>query len=1075
MSFGFSVGDFIALGSLIADIASSLREAGGSKSEYQEILRELEGLEHALSHLDKLQSGDACSTSIASIKYAALSCRRPLEQFLNKIKKYDSALGVWSKAGTIRSAADKLKWAYTQKDETRKLQIYLNIHVGTINILLAEHGLERMDIASERSERDQLQIRDRLENTQKVIERIHSSAQAQAQAVAVANSMLGKLFQTVSGEVITSLKSLAGIVSKVCISTQQIYKVVLEIKSAIDPGDMRWTYFQAPLIVEDALGFKFPVPSEYDYGLLDTIIKHRFLEGPGSLDVNLGNYELFYARDSSQVISAQVRLLPGTSITMAILVGRTGLSDQECPMSRCKSNRTTAAPGGGQICCECKVFFDKSSKKRRIFQDLSDSISQHSNKVRPGKRKSDFNHDARKRLKTSSGEVNVHSFKNVRWTVEYVPLKDVVGDQVVVTALADLFHAREFNRASSFFNTSDFLRVCTAKEEEIDLDRDVVYCQKTVRHINESADKGCNWCKCIQKAYMLDHATIEGFIDPDDGCTISLSRDSLYEPTPTGHNSYRLSLRHRNLASDSACRHLFAFTSHSTITASLVTARPRQAILDTPAAVQEMRTWLAECRLHDCCPLDNDVVLPTRVIEISPAASPDSPRILVTNGCQGQYAALSYCWGKRPYGHLQNSNLDKYTSRLDVLALPQTLREAIKVVKDLGIPYLWIDALCIIQDSDTDKQHEMATMQWIYKNALITIVVARSNDVTNGFLQPCHQLWTAYTIPFRVSSNLFGTVSFSAMEEIHHEESLEPINDRGWTLQEQILSTRSLYFASHTLQWRCSRGVQNLGGSLHLTRWLEKSIQDMKYGALYPFQSNLECWAEIVQNYSRRSMALLSDKLNGIAAVAQDFAPMLGPHYYAGIWGKSLLSQLLWSSYTNPPQPLAYRAPSWSWASRDGGVHMNIVASRLAEIDIEICSIVRVSMNLRVNTSPFGEIFSASIELRGQLRRACLQRSPQESIHDKMVLRLAWVDEGERASKDQRTLLTTEGFHLDNYDGLDLPTEVWGMPLMTNRDGIVSGLLLVPTVEDSYKRVGIFSNITLPLFDQLHEVEITIV
>lgn len=215
MSFGFSVGDFIAVGSLVTDIVSSLREASGSKSEYQEILRELEGLKHALSYLDKLQSVDACSTSIDSIKYAALSCRRPLEQFLNKIKKYDNALGVWSKAGTIRSAADKLKWAYTQKDEIRKLQTYLNVHVGTINILLAEHGLERMDVASERNERDQLQVRDRLEDTRKVIDQINNSAQAQAQAVAVANSMLGKLFQMVSGDVISSLKSLAGMVSKV--------------------------------------------------------------------------------------------------------------------------------------------------------------------------------------------------------------------------------------------------------------------------------------------------------------------------------------------------------------------------------------------------------------------------------------------------------------------------------------------------------------------------------------------------------------------------------------------------------------------------------------------------------------------------------------------------------------------------------------------------------------------------------------------------------------------------------------------------------------------------------------------
>ncbi len=58
----------------------------------------------------------------------------------------------------IKSTGDKLKWACTQRDEIRKLQIYLNVHVGKVNILLAEHGLERMDIASQQRERDQVQV-----------------------------------------------------------------------------------------------------------------------------------------------------------------------------------------------------------------------------------------------------------------------------------------------------------------------------------------------------------------------------------------------------------------------------------------------------------------------------------------------------------------------------------------------------------------------------------------------------------------------------------------------------------------------------------------------------------------------------------------------------------------------------------------------------------------------------------------------------------------------------------------------------------------------------------------------------
>ncbi|OBT69917.1 hypothetical protein VE03_00432 [Pseudogymnoascus sp. 23342-1-I1] len=107
---------------------------------------------------------------------------------------------------------------------------------------------------------------------------------------------------------------------------------------------------------------------------------------------------------------------------MAILVARMELSDQKCPMPWCKSNRTTTAPGGGQICCECNVFFDKSNKKRRSFQDLlGGGIDQQSNEGRPGKRKFDCKHNAWKRLKTSSGDDKMHSFKNVRWTVERIP------------------------------------------------------------------------------------------------------------------------------------------------------------------------------------------------------------------------------------------------------------------------------------------------------------------------------------------------------------------------------------------------------------------------------------------------------------------------------------------------------------------------------------------------------------------------------------------------------------------------------------------------------------------------------
>lgn len=124
---------------------------------------------------------------------------------------------------------------------------------------------------------------------------------------------------------------------------------MLDIKSSLAITDTRWTFFQAPLVVEDALGFKFPVPSEYDFGLLNAIVQHRFLDGPGSLDVKAGNYELVNAKNSNQVLSASMRLLPGTNITMAIIIRRPELMNDSCPIRICGSTNTVARRGGGRL------------------------------------------------------------------------------------------------------------------------------------------------------------------------------------------------------------------------------------------------------------------------------------------------------------------------------------------------------------------------------------------------------------------------------------------------------------------------------------------------------------------------------------------------------------------------------------------------------------------------------------------------------------------------------------------------------------------------------------------------------
>lgn len=213
MSFGLSFGDFIAVSSLAKDICLCLRDIGGSKTEYQDLERELDCLQKALVHLDRLQSRKSTPT-IDSIQFAALSCRRPLEDFLRNIRKYEESLGSRSIRTSPRTQLDKIRFRFGQNDEIRKLQNYLNVHIGTINILLTEHGLETMMLASEESELERLQIRQRLDDTQQILRQVQHSVSAQTTTIFNAMAILGKVHSIVSGETRSPLVALKEIVVK---------------------------------------------------------------------------------------------------------------------------------------------------------------------------------------------------------------------------------------------------------------------------------------------------------------------------------------------------------------------------------------------------------------------------------------------------------------------------------------------------------------------------------------------------------------------------------------------------------------------------------------------------------------------------------------------------------------------------------------------------------------------------------------------------------------------------------------------------------------------------------------------
>ncbi|KAJ8494837.1 hypothetical protein ONZ51_g2056 [Trametes cubensis] len=373
-----------------------------------------------------------------------------------------------------------------------------------------------------------------------------------------------------------------------------------------------------------------------------------------------------------------------------------------------------------------------------------------------------------------------------------------------------------------------------------------------------------------------------------------------------------------------------------------------------PHALQYMaKVWMEDCaKEHEVCrqlgTLDSGDWLPTRLIDCS---DPGHVRIIETNEKMHgvRYVALSYVWGTGSQAHrTTTANLSART-RVGIApeTLPQTIRDAIYVTRTLEFRFLWLDSLCIIQDSAEDKHREVASMARVYRHAYLTIDAATAASVEEGFLQdrpPFHSRDATF-LPFicpasprdgEVQSEVrVGNLCLdlprpddgSGSDEVFENET----GRRGWCLQERLLSTRSLIFGESALSVECQArpaafcvGLDRNIYQVHAGLYDIVPVSGPAAVSAPPGSDNWmkihRRWQELVQDYSRRSLTYASDKLLACAAIAEVLAPYLGPNYLAGLWPNTVLFDLLWHIWDGSPglraRPRGYPyAPSWSWAS----------------------------------------------------------------------------------------------------------------------------------------------------------------
>lgn len=312
--------------------------------------------------------------------------------------------------------------------------------------------------------------------------------------------------------------------------------------------------------------------------------------------------------------------------------------------------------------------------------------------------------------------------------------------------------------------------------------------------------------------------------------------------------------------------------------------------------------------------------------------------LIETHGMKGEYASLSYCWGvsKTQAGQTKKSNLSNHLQQIPLSTLPSTVVDTIRLCHKLGLQYLWIDRLCIIQDDRDDWKREASKMCDIYSKATLTISAPICSDSTQSPNTERCNWWYEKQSHFGIMEFTDeGSKSKRSLWLYHKSSRKDPwifekdwidfcelTKDqvshwlgRGWTFQEWMLSPRVLHIDSMTI-WDCFEGYAN-----------ELNQRGMKEARLTrnpkEFGKDLE-WKSMVEEYSKRNIAFEKDRLPALAGLAERYRQETHYTYLAGLWLEEMPVSLLWQADPHIPAdrrpPTNQKTPSWSWAHCNGPV-----------------------------------------------------------------------------------------------------------------------------------------------------------
>lgn len=413
---------------------------------------------------------------------------------------------------------------------------------------------------------------------------------------------------------------------------------------------------------------------------------------------------------------------------------------------------------------------------------------------------------------------------------------------------------------------------------------------------------------------------------------------------------------------------LYIYVSETDTAALYGILRPNPTSWDSEESYRIIGRWIQTCkRSHVACQRQRQPIMPTRILDVGELEDNivklHIPR---SSDRQGEYLALSYCWGSSPSTKLTSTNLVKHKRGIRMSTIPRTIRDAVIITRKLGFKYLWVDSLCIIQDCARDWQLESSKMADVYGTAFLTICACASADCHNGiFRQIPLSARTTCRVPCVSQAGRRQLLLGPGYAPTPF--SKEPINHRGWTLQERLLSWRVVLYGKDALGWQCQTVSFGTG-----PKGDDFSYEDYQWRPELDATYDSHNWRRIAEEYSRRQLSNFTDKFPALAGIARMFHSRLDTVYLAGMWRNTLLEDLLWYYVVGSRNELdhwklsSYVAPSWSWLSANEPISFRIAQAEQYQWRAKVS---RCNAELG-GPDPFGQVTSGRLLLHGPIKAA---------------------------------------------------------------------------------------------------------